>query len=462
MTRFLLNVESSDPQELANELFKEDGEFSELLVKTIPSVISAATEIIKNFVESLESMPAEKSTELLASSISQVDGKELGETLNAMTSLVIRLHEQNPEFYPEKRLNIAYDVVEAVDFGKLRKALIYRSQERMSLLRNELEMIGDEPMAVINLFSVIAPMINDTTDVLKAALEALALPSEATAYAVFKILQDINWQELTSVINSLAGFIVTLHRGNLILGDGSLESRTVFSRISEDIIANLEPQAVAEAIQAMGEEGEALVTSFSNAIMDNEELTLWMTGAMTTLANSYFTAVANILEKANTIPPEMVGKLAGGIGEDFEAKELGRALNNMVVLMGRISTENPEFFGTILKNTMAAAGLEEMFSLKAVGAGANQALLAYNRLSRENPRLVSESLDEFLAGIDARQLGEATQSAADQVVGAASRHPEVMRAVIKALLSMAYKTTKEYIKSLWSRGAKRQGEVREG
>jgi hypothetical protein len=459
ITRFLQGVGSSDPKDLAKELFQEDGEFSELLVKTIPSLISAATEIIKNFVGSLENMPAEKSTELLASSLSQVDGKEIGDTVNAVTSLVIRLHEQDPEFYPQKRLNIASGVVDEVDFGKLRKALIFRNQERMELLRSEVEMIGDDPMAIINLFSVVTPMINNTIDVLKTALETLALPSEATAYAIFKILQDIDWQELTSVINGLAGFVVTLHRGNLILGDGSLESRMVFSRISEDIVANLEPQTVAEAIQAIGEEGEALITSLSSAIMDNEELTLWMTGALTTLANSYFTAVANIMEKANTLPPDMVKRVADGIAEDLEAKELGRALSNMLVMMGRINRENPELFGTILKDALAAANLDEMLSPKAVGAGIDQALASYNRLSRENPRLVAESLDGFLSGIDARQLNEAAQSTASQVAEATSRHPEVMKAVFKALLSMTYKTIKVYIKNMWSNGKKRQGEV---
>jgi hypothetical protein len=462
ITRFLLNVEASDPQKLANELFQEDGEFSELLVKTIPSVISAATEILKSFMESLEGMPAEKSTELLASSLSQVDGKELGETVNAVTSLVIRLHEQNPEFYPEKRLNIAAGVVEEVDFGKLRKALIYRSQERMSLLRNEVEMIGDEPMAIINLFSVITPMINNLFDVLNAALETLTLPSEATAYAVFKILQDIKWQEFASIINGLAGFIIALHRGNLILGDGSLESRAVFARISEDIIANLNPQDVAEAIQAIGEEGEALFSSFIKATLENEELTLWMAGALTMFTNSYLTAAANLLEGANALPQQRLKKVAEDFSEDFEVKELGRVFKNLLGLLGRFRTETPELFGTLLRSALDAAEIEKILSPEGIGSGVNQALLSYNTLCREQPRLVEERLDGFLAAIDPGQLDEAARSTATQVAGAASRHPEVMRPIIKALLSMAYKTTKEYIKSLWSRGARRQGEVRVG
>jgi len=457
ITRFLQGVDSSDPKDLAKELFQEDGEFSELLVRSVPGILGAATQIVKSFAESLENMPAEKSTELLANSLSQLDGKEIGEAVNALSRLYIRLHEQDPEFYPEKKLGIASGVVEEVDFGKLRKAIIFRNQERMELLRNEVEMMGEEPMAIINMFSVVTPMINNLLEVLNAAFVTLEMPSEATAYAVFKILQDINWKQISNVVNGLAGLTVTLHRGNLILGDGSLESRMVFTRISEDFLSDLDPQAVAEAIQAVGEESEALVTSFANTALEDEELTLWMSGAMTAVANSYFTAVANILEKLNTLPPETVKKITDVIAEDFEARELGRVLNSLVVLGGRLRSENPELFGTILKNTLAAANLNEILSPEAIGAGVNQTLVSYNKLSRENPRLVTESLDGFLAGIDARELGEAAQSTASQVVEATSRHPEVVKALIKALISMAYKSLRGYISNLWSNGRKDRG-----
>jgi len=457
ITRFLHILESNDPKELADELFREDGEFSELLLKTIPGAVRAAADIIKNFAESLEGMPAEKSAGLLAESLSRVDGREIGEAVNAVSRLYIRLHEQDPEVYPEKGLGIASGVVKEVDFGKLRKALIYRSQERMELLRSEVELMGDEPMAIINLFSVITPMVNDFIEVLNTALESLSLPSEATAYATLKILQDINWQKFTGVVNGIAGFIVNLHRGNLILGDGSLESRKVFARISEDIISNLEPQALAEAIQAVGEEGEALATSLINAALENEEFTLWMAGALTMAANSFFTASANLLERISALPPQTLQRASEEIAEDFEAKELGRALKNLVALGGRLRSENPELLRTIMKNTLAAANLDEALSPEAFGAGVNQALVSYNKLSRENPRLIEENLDGFLAGIDAHHLSEAARSTASQFSQAASRHPEVVRALLKALLSMAYQTARGYVGNLWSRGRKSQG-----
>jgi len=462
ITRFLQSVDSSDPKDLANELFQEDGEFSELLIRSVPGIVGAATQIVKSFAESLEGMPAEKSTELLASSLSQVDGKEIGETVNAMTRLVIRLHEQSPEFYPENRLGIASGVVDEIDFGKLRKALIYRSYERIKLLRDEVELIGDQPIALLNLFSVIAPMINDVLGLLRTTLGIFNLSNEAMAYAIFKILEDINWKDFTEIVNETARFAVALHRGNLILGDGSLESRAVFTRISKDILTDIDPQAVAEAIQAIGEEGEALITSFSNTVLENEELTLWMTGGLMTFTSSYLTAVANVLEKANTLPPQTVKKIADSIAEDFEARELGRALNNLVVLTGRINAENPELFGTILKDALSAADLGEILSPEAIGTSVNKALASYNRLSQENPRLVIESLDGFLAGIDARQLSQAARTTTTQIAEATSRNPEVMKALFKALASMAYKTLKGYMRNLWSNGRKREGEVKVG
>lgn len=462
ITRFLHTLESNDPKELADELFREDGEFSGLLLKTIPGAVRAAAEIVKNFAESLEGMPAEKSAGLLAESLSRVDGREIGEAVNAVSRLYIWLHEQDPEFYPEKGLGIASGAVEEIDFGKLRKAIIFRNQERMELLKKEVEMLGDQPMAVINLFSVVTPMVNNLIEVLNAALDTLSMPAEATAYAVFKILQDINWKQLSNVVNGLAGLLVTLHRGNLILGDGSLESRKVFARIGEDVLAGLDPQAVAEAIQALADEGEALVTSFAGAALQDEEFTPWMIGALTMVANSFLAAVANLLEGVNALPPYRLKRVAEGVSEDFEARELGRVLKNLLSLGGRFRKETPELYGSLFKDALAAVEIEERLSPEAVGAGVNRALATYNRLSRENPRLVEEGVDGFLAGIDPRQLDQAARSTASQLAGAASRHPEVVKALLKAMLSMAYQGTREYLKNLWSKGVKKAGEVRAG
>ena len=459
VARLLEGVNTSDPRELAGEFMSGDGEFSQLLLRTVPRLIAAAAEIVKYAAASFGEMPEEKSSELLAEVLSQIDGKEIGEAMNAVNGLVIRFHEHNPELYPQKRLDIASKIVEELDFGKLRKATIFKNQERMGLLRSEVEMMGDEPMAVINMFSVITPMVNNLIEVLEAALEALSLPSEATAYALFKILQDIDWEGLTDIFNGLASFVVTLHRGNLLLGDGSMESRAVFSHISEHIVSNLNAQDLAEAIQAIGEEGEALITSLADAAMRNSELLVWLAGAATMVTNSYNIALANVMEKAGTIPADTLGKMIDEFAADFEERELARAISGLVALVRRMQAERPQLFGTIAKKTLSAADLDVTLTPEAMGSGVNAALASYNGLSRENAKRLEDNLDAFLASVDTGKLSQAAASISAQVAGAATRHPEVVRPLVKALLSLAYSAAKGYVKNLLNLGPKTKREV---
>ncbi len=157
-----------------------------------------------------------------------------------MTRLIIRLHEENPQLFTDGRTSVASDAIKGVDFGKLRKAIIYRAGEDLGALRGELELLGENPVALVNLFSVVAPIVNDALAVLKTVFDVLALPAEAMTYALFKILEDVDWREFAAVVNGAAALLVTLHRGNLILGEGSPYSRGPADRISSELLGGLD------------------------------------------------------------------------------------------------------------------------------------------------------------------------------------------------------------------------------
>jgi hypothetical protein len=455
VSRLVKGVNASDPQELARELFREDGEFSSALIEAVPRLVSAAAQAVKSFVESMEGMPAEKGAELVARSYAQVDGGEIGEAVNALSRLIIRLHEENPELFAANRTGVVSDVMQAMDFGKLRKAITYRVGERLELTRREVELLGESPMALINIFSVVAPIVNDALQVLKTLFDILALPAEAMTYALLKIMEDIDWREFAAVVNGAAALVINLHRGSLILGDGSLYTRGPFLRISSDLVAGLDGQALAEAIAAVGEEGEAFSTAFVNQVLGNENLALPLTEAVVSLANSSFRTVASILEKANTLPQETMSKMVTAMVEDLEIAELARALNFLAATGRRLIAENPELLTRLSREALSALGLD--LGPEALAKGLNRALSSYNSWAAKNPGLVAEGIGGFLVGIDTRELDRAAQSSAGQVADALSRNPEVMRVALKAALSIVYGGARGYVKGLRGRRKTRKG-----
>ncbi len=459
VSRLLQGVNSSDPKDLARELFRYDGDFTAAVIDAVPRLVSAAAEAVKAFAESLEGMPTDESVELVSRSYARVDGREIGEALNALSRLVIKLHEQNPELFPANRAGVVADFMQATDFGKLRKALTYRAGEQLELLRREVEIMGGNPLALINLFSVVAPVINDSIVVMTTLLDILALPPEAMAYALCKILEDIDWEAFTSVINGTAALVVSLHRGNLVLGDGSLFTRGPLTRIGSDFVRGLDGQAIAEAIAAVGEEGEALITSFAGQVLDDQDLVVSLAEAAIALANSSFKAAAAVMEKASSLPPETMARVAGVLEQGLETAELGRALDSFVSLGRTLRAEDPGVFSRLAKDAFSALPSEvtALMSPRGLGSAANQAVAAYNEWSGRNPGQVAARLDEFLGAMDTRELERAARTTGAQLIEALTRHPEVLKMLAKTALSTIYSGARGYVAGLRGRRKKRGG-----
>jgi hypothetical protein len=433
VARLLEGLNSSDPREIA----------------AIPRLVSAAAQAVRFFVESMESLPAEKGAELVAGAYGQLEGSEIAEAVNAFSRFVIRLHEQNPELYPAKRTGIVSDFMQATDFGKLRVAVTYRLGDRLELARREVELLGDNPMALINIFSLVAPLANDALQVLKALFDILALPAEAVTYALFKIIEDLEWQDVAAAINGLAAFIVNVHRGSLILGDGSLYTRGPLTRISSELVAGLDGQVLAEAIAAIGEEGEVLSTALASQVLEKEDLALPLAEAAISVANSSFRAAAAILEKANAMPQETISKMVAAMAEDLEVKELGRVLVSLVAFNRRVIAENPELVAAMSRETLSALELD--MSPETLAEGLNLALASYNGWVGRNPNLVVEGVSEFLTGIDTQELERAAKATGDQVADALSRNPAVMKPLLKAAMSIVGGSVKGYVRGLRAR-----------
>lgn len=453
VTRLVRGVNEGYPGEAARELFSDDGEFSAALIESLPRLVSTAARAVIAFAESVEGMPADKGARLFAGSYAGIDGAEIGEAVNAVSRMIIRLHEEDPELIRSGRTGIASDAIKAIDFGKLRKAVTYRGGERLGALRGEVELLGENPISLINMFSVVAPLANEALQVLKAVFVALDFPAEAMTYALFKIVQDIDWRDAATVVNGLAALIVNLHRGSLILGDGSLYTREPFYRISSDVVSSLDGRVLAEAVAAIGEEGEAFSAAFLGKVMEDEGLLVSLTEAGVSLANSAFRAVYSILEKANALSRETLEKMLAVVASDLETAEMGRAAGVAAALGRRTVEENRELAYGLARQVLSSLELDA--SPEAVAKGLNRALASCNAWMDVNPDLLAARLTPLFAELDARELERAAKSASGQVADALTRNPALMRSLLKAALSVIAGGIRGYLRGLKARRRKR-------
>ncbi|MFW6113915.1 MAG: hypothetical protein ACOC78_03220, partial [Actinomycetota bacterium] len=425
--KLIAGVEAEDPRKLAAEIFGEDVEFSEALINAFPSLLGAGAQVIKGFAASMEGMPAERSVELLSNSVARIDGGELADAANSFLSMLIRLYEERPELLTEEKMGVVSEAAGALDFGKLRKALIYRIQASQGYLTDEVELLGNMPIAMINLFNILPPYLNRLIRVLDTVLQNLSLPPEATTYALLKIFQDLDWDEIGQAVNSASKVVNIIHRGNLVLGDGNPQSREVASRISEDLCNSLDWEGVAEALKSVGEEREVLVTSLVSTALDKEERVLPVLEALLSWINSSLRSYNNILDKAGGLSTGTMKQIGDRIENIFDARELGRLVDSLIQLSRKLASSNPELAGNLLKSVVSAVELDigDRLGAEALGLAADRALASYMKVSREDPDRMARGLDDFLSGIDAERLEEAARSASRQLSEAVSRHPDL-------------------------------------
>ncbi len=167
------------------------------------------------------------------------------------------------------------------------------------------------------------------------------------------------------------------------------------------------------------------------------------------LANSALRVSSSVLEQAAALPPEAFERMARALSEDLEAGELGRALAALVSIHRRMAAADPGLHARLRAEITDSLGpdLGRAFSPAALAGRTNRAAAAFNRRAAADPGWVAEGLDDFLGALDTQEIGRMAASVRARAAEAAARHPEVIKALIGALLSALYGSARGYLRS---------------
>ncbi|WP_287152492.1 hypothetical protein [Candidatus Solincola tengchongensis] len=457
LANMLKVIGERDPQELARELLDGDGRLSEVLLESLPVLSQTLLEAARTILERMENLPPERAARILARALPGADGSLLGELINSFSRLLIRLHEERPELLVEEQVDFFSRATQAVDFGKLRKVLNYRAADRLEGLRREIEVLGDNPVALVNLFSVVAPAANQALQVLKTLFKVLDLPAEAMTYALFNILEEVDWKEAAEVINGAAAFLVNLHRGAYILGDGSLYATGPFSRIASDLVEGIDGPLLAEALAALGEEGEAMVSSLVEQALRDADLASSLLEAAASLANSSLRALAGIMESYSAIPIEVRSRMREAFARNLDAEELTRLSRSLASLLrgarlagetGRpaAAEERPAIAWREIMEPLRAETLGRLGPLE-VAKRFNDLLRVVNRRLREIPAGEGYAA-ALLDSLDRSELENLFRQSGSRLREALAARPETARAMVKGIITIIYQGFRGYLSSL--------------
>jgi hypothetical protein len=462
----LRQVEPANAREVVKAAIWEDVAFSMGVVGATPGLVNSLAEallelgaqlgnftgdILREFLvklgqdldtEAIKSIPAAYApvvNELLLEDREALDALIAG--LGALADEALRAAERTWR-----------KVWNTADFGKIRVGLSAHFEERRLELEGRPEIFN--PVAISNLMGVVAPLANFLLRAFTRTVQALDLPSEILANAVFQLLEDIDQRELGGLVNAVSHFINVLHQGNLVLGRDEPRFKEVASRFSRGLVENVDGEQLKAAALALGEDGKVIGEVVSGYLFATPESTVALVKAVHTALNAVLRTAAETARRLGELPDAALAELAEDYEKRFEARELGRILNNSMEMFARLSRHNPDMLSRILVKTfssldpqvwaeasraavlqvkdavMEAPQVSAALQPEAIGRDINAGLAAFNRFSSRNPHLVAEKVSETLAAVDAAELKKAVQGLAAPLSKALVSNAEVLMAVV--------------------------------
>lgn len=477
---FLQAVDPGKAEEMVQVLIWEDPELILSVLAASPRILNWLVAAAAALGRQVDKLPGPTLKDLLGSMAADIDMEGIRAVPAAYSPLLDNLVWQDREavnrlvvsavLLARFMASVAGKVYERADFGKLRAALTEHLEARMEELQGEAEI--EHPVALINIMGMLNPLLNFLLRAASRGLERVNLPPENFAYALFRVMEDVDPKELGTVLNNLAAIVNSLHRGDLILGEGEPYSKEVLVRLMRALYENLDGEELRQAAAFLGADGRMAGALVSDFVFGTEERALAFVNGLLGAANVLIRNAAEYTGRLNGLSPRAVQRMAEGLEGGLEARELGRALASLTALFNRAAAAHPDMVAGVLKEMLAPLEAEQAaLALKtlllqakeavladpdlgaalapaAVGRAVNAGLDSFDRLSREKHAFLSAGLSQVLKAVDEDGLSRALSGLVAQLVDAALDNAGIVKALIKPVISGSFRYLKGSVKNL--------------
>jgi hypothetical protein len=185
--------------------------------------------------------------------------RELSRQVNALLAELAACQERGPSASGRPAGELFAALLPRLDAGLLREALEALAAMADGVSDETLGRCLGDPVLLANLISA-QPALASAALLLSArALEALKLPPEVLAGALFNMLDDVDPARVGRLVTAAARLASALHRGNVILGGHEPRLRRVLLHWTLGLLQGLDREALAEAAAALAEDLETLL-----------------------------------------------------------------------------------------------------------------------------------------------------------------------------------------------------------
>jgi hypothetical protein len=394
--QLLANLEYLEPEsarELARVLLWSDSVFSFGLVGQLPRSINFIVAFLDELGRQLQNVPPELIKAFTSEMVRKIDREQLQTLPHTLGPLFATFGSAKER--QETMVNFLRKKLNSTDFGKLRKAITGRADDIYPLAEALAEAVISDPVAFANLLYIFPPLLNNCFRLTAKSLAKIDFPPEILASAVFNFIDDLETEELGSIITSLSHLINGLHQGSAVLGGNQPRFQAILERLTTKILKGLDQEETAEAIIALGEDLEVLFTVAAETAAAKPEFFRELSAALLKSSSAGFRGFSRLLEQA-------------GLQE-----MLGRELHQWILSLPENSMPR------LLKP-------EDLIGI------VNALIASYNRQAAVNQKQSDRLIAFYLAHLDQDELSRALLKSSGQLSFALAENPVLSRSLLKA------------------------------
>lgn len=390
----------------------------------------------------------------------ELDPEALGELINSLFKWMGSVAGEDPETIrasQEKKKKFIREAMQSTDFGVMRSAIAKRAETNYPLTETMVTTMVSDPIIFANVINIIPPLINNLLKGTSAAISSLEFPPEILASAVFNLMDDLEAEEIGSIINGLCGFIGELHEGNLVLGRDEPRFRPVLQNFMDKCFNGLDEETVADAVVALFEDTEVILAVFADVMVKKPELLKKGISAFITGFNAQLRGAVYLADSLGNLSPDLYQHLGNELEEKAEFKEAGVLINALAKIANRVLDENPALLENalasvyrsvdkeetgqlcrkVLQQGYAFARKENLLAVNPEEAGrlTNSLLASYNRHMISDPQKVHNSLAAYLEQLDYEELSLAIVNTSNHFTRALETNPRLSKFIVKSVFT---------------------------
>jgi len=467
--KIISNLAEMDPEkarELAKVLLWSDSVFSLGLLGQLPRGLNFLVAFLDELGRQLQNVPPHLLREFAAEMGRALDTESIKALPRAYAPLLKSQgftadeDSETIRLSREKKIRFLQKRIRDTDFGKIRSAFARQLELNYPVMESLVTTVVNDPVIFANLITILPPLLNNLAKTTASVLDQIDFPQEILASAAFNLLEDLEAEELGTIINSSCRLINDLHKGSAVLGGAEPRFRAVLQNFFEKILHNVNEAEAAGAILALGEDLEVIFCAAADTAAHRPELQGKMLSALLLGFGAGLRGFTYLLEQVSRMSPQHYGNIVRQLAEEDFA-ESGKMINALVRLTNRVLDENP----TLVENTLAGLyrsldraelqsllrkllqqaeafpadeNLLELFPPRETAEILNSGLASYNRKLVREPIKDGRSFSPYLEHLDQEELSRALLLTSSRLSGALAAHPRLARSIIKSLFKVLF------------------------